>query len=76
VKVSVVVQGLVTRRLSLPAYVLAYRYKHNLYRVVICGQNPKCISGAAPFSTAKIVLTVLGGIASLVLILIVIAASQ
>ncbi len=75
VKVSVVVQGLITRRLSLPAYVLAYRYKHKLYRVVICGQNPKLISGAAPYSMAKIVLVVLGVIAALMLVLGIVAAS-
>ncbi len=76
VHVSVVVQGLITRRLSLPAYVLAYRYKHNLYRVVICGQDPKLIIGTAPYSTAKIVLVAFGVIALLILILGMIAASQ
>ena len=76
VRVSVVVQGLVTRRLSLPAYVLAYRYKHNLYRVVICGQDAKQIIGTAPYSIAKIVLVALGVVAFMIFVLIVIAASQ
>lgn len=75
VKVAVVVQGLITRRLSLPAYVLAYRYNHELYRVVICGQDQRLIVGKAPYSTAKIVLAVLGVIAFLILILGVISAS-
>ena len=57
VKVSVVVEGLVTHRLSLPAYVLAYRYKDQLYRVVICGQNVRYIVGKAPYSAVKIFLT-------------------
>lgn len=74
VKVSVVVQGLVTRRLSLPAYVLAYRYKHKLYRVVICGQNAQLIIGKAPYSTAKIVLCVLG--ACMFVIVVLMAAAS
>ncbi len=74
VNVSVVVQALVTRRLSLPAYVLAYRYKQQLYRVVICGQDRKQIIGTAPYSTAKIVLTIAAGIA-LVLFLLAMFAS-
>jgi len=76
VHVSVVVQGLITRRLSLPAYVLAYRYKHDLYRVVICGQDPRIIIGTAPYSTAKILLVAFGVVALLILILGMIAASQ
>jgi hypothetical protein len=74
VHVSVVVQGLVTRRLSLPAYVLAYRYKRELYRVVICGQDAQRIIGKAPYSTAKIVLAVIA-IAGLLMLLLSLIAS-
>lgn len=63
VKVSVVVQGLVTRRLSLPAYVMAYRYRETLYRVVISGQNTTALLGTAPYSMAKIALAVIGAVA-------------
>lgn len=58
VNVSVVVEGLVTHRLSLPAYVLAYRYKDQLYRVVICGQSVRYVVGNAPYSMAKIFMVV------------------
>jgi hypothetical protein len=58
VNVSIVVEGLVTRRFSLPAYVLAYRYKQELYRVVICGQDARLLIGKAPYSMAKIMLCV------------------
>ena len=74
VKVSAVVQGLVTRRLSLPAYVLAYRYKQQLYRVVICGQDQRLIIGSAPYSTAKIVLTIAAAIAVVLFLLALFAA--
>ncbi|KAA5539428.1 hypothetical protein FYK55_24135 [Roseiconus nitratireducens] len=75
VRVSVVVQGLKTRRLSLPAYVLAYRYKDSTHRVVICGQNTQHLVGSAPYSYAKMVLVVLAAIALAVAVLGVLAAS-
>jgi len=53
VNVSLVLRGLVTHRLSLPAYVLAYRYKKKLYRVVICGQDASLVVGNAPKSLLK-----------------------
>ncbi|MCA9135894.1 MAG: hypothetical protein KDB00_04025 [Planctomycetales bacterium] len=53
VNVAIVLQRLVTRRFSLPAYVLAYRYKNDLYRVVICGQNKRLIIGNSPKSLIK-----------------------
>ena len=74
IKVSAVVQGLITRRLSLPAYVLAYRYKQQLYRVVICGQDSRLMIGSAPYSTAKIVLTIAGVIALAMFLLAMFAA--
>ncbi|MCH5373766.1 MAG: hypothetical protein JJ992_07300 [Planctomycetes bacterium] len=75
VKVSIVVEGLVTRRLSLPAYVLAYRYRNELYRVVICGQDARLLSGTAPYSIAKIASVVVLTIALLLFILMIVTAS-
>jgi hypothetical protein len=40
--------------------VLAYRYRGELYRVVISGQDAGRVCGAAPTSWAKIALLVLG----------------
>ena len=74
--VSVVVRNLVTRRLSFPAYVLAYRYKNRLYRVVICGQNQRLVIGDAPISAAKIVLVVIGAVGILLLLAMLAAASS
>lgn len=74
VNVSTVVESLVTRRLSLPAYVLAYRYKQELYRVVICGQNQNLIVGKAPYSILKITITVAAICAVVLLVFAMFAA--
>jgi hypothetical protein len=76
VNVSVVVRRLVTRRLSFPAYVLAYRYKDSLYRVVICGQDPSRIIGNAPRSWAKIALLIAALIAAFVVFMVIVAAAN
>ena len=62
---SAIPSSLKTRRLAFPAWVLAYRYREELYRVVISRQDPKCVRGKAPFSIAKLFLViglVLGGL--------------
>ncbi len=76
VRVSVVVRKLITRRLSLPAYVLAYRYKNDLYRVVICGQDVRMIVGKAPYSMAKIILVAAAVVGFLLLLLLMVMAVQ
>ena len=55
---------------------MAYRYHDQLYRVVISGQNSQDLTGTAPYSTAKIVLTICGAVALALLFLMVIAAAQ
>lgn len=74
IKVAIVVRRLITRRLSLPAYVLAYRYKQELYRVVICGQDSRVIVGTAPYSMAKVALVVAAAIGVILLVLAAMAA--
>lgn len=76
VNAVVLLRNLVTHRLSFPAWILAYRYKRRLYRVVICGQNASYVSGSAPYSIAKIALTVLSVTGALAAIFGIIAASQ
>jgi hypothetical protein len=61
VHVVALLQGLAARRLSLPAWVLAYRYGGGLYRVVVHGQDPARVLGKAPLSWAK-VLAVAGAL--------------
>jgi hypothetical protein len=74
VRAALVLRRLATRRFAFPSWVLAYRYRGALHRVVISGQNADCLVGSAPFSAAKILAVVCGGIAALALIAIVIAA--
>lgn len=75
VSVSVVLRKLITRRISLPAWVLAYRYKGRLYRMVICGQNASFVTGTAPYSFAKIMLVV-ALVCALGFIVMAVAAAQ
>jgi len=57
VHTSILLRRLVTRRYAFPSYVLAYRYRGELYRIVISGQDDTRILGKAPYAVAKIVLT-------------------
>ncbi len=61
--VAVVLSGLDTRHTALPAYVLAYRYGRKLYRVVVHGQDPRCVLGEKPISWTKVTLTALAVLA-------------
>ncbi len=56
---SMLLRRLATRRVAFPSYVLAYRYRDRLYRLVLSGQDETCLLGSAPWSIAKI-LTVVG----------------
>ena len=57
VHTSILLRRLVTRRCAFPSYVLAYRYRGKLYRIVISGQDDTRILGTAPYAVVKIVLT-------------------
>lgn len=72
--VSVVLRKLITRRISLPAWVLAYRYKGRLYRMVICGQNASFVTGSAPLSIAKIMLVVVCAVTALLAFVAIVMA--
>jgi hypothetical protein len=75
-QVSLVLQNLVTRRLSFPAYVMAYRYKGQLYRLVISGQDKTLLTGNAPYSQAKIAIVTLGVVGLLAIIVLLIGIAQ
>jgi len=75
-QISLVLQNLVTRRLSFPAYVMAYRYKGQLYRLVISGQDKTLLTGNAPYSHLKIAIVTLGAVGILAIILLLFAISQ
>lgn len=69
VHTSILLRGLVTRRLALPAWVLAYRYRDRLHRAVISGQDEGRLLGTAPYSAPKIAAAVLLGVFALVVLL-------
>ncbi len=69
-----VVRSLVTHRVSFPAYILAYRYRGELYRVVVSGQDASCMTGAAPLSWGKIAAVVAGVLALIALVFVIVAA--
>jgi hypothetical protein len=62
VHVAVLLEGLVTRRFLLPAFVLAYRYDGKLFRAIVHGQDAGCVFGDVPKSFWKILLVVVGGL--------------
>lgn len=68
VHTAALLRRLETRRVALPAHVLAYRYRGALYRVVISGQDARCVRGSAPYSAAKIALVVAIALAALLAI--------
>lgn len=72
-KASVLLKRLTTRRLALPSYVLAYRYRGELYRVVVHGQDARCIVGDSPISVWKILLVVGAVLGGLALVLAIVA---
>jgi hypothetical protein len=65
VQVAIRLRGLVNRRFAFPAYVVAYRYRGQLYRTVISGQESTCVFGTAPRSLAKVVLILIAGLLGL-----------
>ncbi|HJM58725.1 MAG: hypothetical protein CMJ98_01335 [Planctomycetes bacterium] len=60
IHVRALLTGLDTRRMAFPAWVMAYRYEHKLFRVVISGQDAQVLMGKAPISWAKIMMIVAG----------------
>ncbi|HEX8539138.1 MAG TPA: zinc ribbon domain-containing protein, partial [Cystobacter sp.] len=73
VHVAVVLSRRETRRYALPAYVLAYRYRREVYRVVVHGQDPAMVLGEAPVSVLKVVLVVLGVLLALALLFLLLS---
>lgn len=56
VAVELLLRGLSSERLLLPTYVLAYRYRSRVYRVLVHGQDPDHVIGEAPRSPWKVAL--------------------
>jgi hypothetical protein len=60
--VELLLRDLATRRLALPAYIVAYRHRGKIFRAVVAGQNSQVI-GEAPLSRAKIAATIAAALA-------------
>jgi hypothetical protein len=69
VRAEVLLRRLSARRMGLPAWVIAYRYRGRLHRFVLSGQDPDRRMGDAPISVAKIVLTMTAGVIALISLL-------
>lgn len=76
VHAAVLLRGLSTRRLAFPAWVLAYRYKGELYRAVVSGQDAGVVMGRAPLSLARILTVVAIGVGVLALVVLVALAAS
>ncbi len=69
IHVACLLEAQTTRRVALPAWVLAYRYRGAPYRAIVHGQRPEVVFGSSPKDWVKIaavvlaVLAVLGAIA-------------
>lgn len=72
--VSSVLRGLRSRRLAIPTYVLAYRYRDTLYRALVHGQNPGTVVGSTPVSWMKVTAVTASIIAVLVLVVVLLAS--
>lgn len=75
VRASALLEGLTTRRLALPVWLLSYRYRDKVYRAVVHGQDAQLVIGSSPLSWAKIALVALGGAAVVGLIIALLAAT-
>ncbi len=61
VHVACLLERQTTKRVALPAWVLAYRYRGSPYRAIVHGQRPEVVFGSSPKDWKKILLLV-GGI--------------
>jgi DNA-directed RNA polymerase subunit RPC12/RpoP len=70
-RVNVHIGGMQGRPLLLPVWILAYRYKNRVYRVLINAQTGK-IAGSAPFSYGKLTAILIGAAAVIATILLIV----
>ena len=61
------------RRVALPAWVLAYRYRDRPYRAIVHGQRSEVVFGTAPRDGRKILGVVLGVLALAALVALLVA---
>ena len=72
-RIATTLRGLEARRVTFPAWVLAYRYRDRLYRTVLSGQDERCLKGEAPYSAARIAAVAAASVAAMIALLAIIA---
>lgn len=65
VHVACLLEAQTTRRVALPAWVLAYRYRGAPYRAIVHGQRAEVVFGSSPKDWVKIAAVVLAVIAAI-----------
>jgi hypothetical protein len=72
VHVACLVERQATRRVALPAWVMAYRYRGTPYRAIVHGQRPEIVFGSSPVDWRKVALLslALSAIAALIVLLV------
>ena len=74
VHVACLLERQTTRRVALPAWVLAYRYRGSAYRAIIHGQRQEVVFGSSPIDWKKVlslvgvILLVVAAIAALIIL--------
>jgi hypothetical protein len=76
VNVSCLLERQTTDRIALPAWVLAYRYRGSPYRAIINGQRADQVFGSSPTDAMKVVMLVAAGLAIIVAIIAIVAATR
>lgn len=74
VHVAVLLRSLHTRRVVLPAYVLSYRYRGEVHRAIVHGQDASVTFGSAPWSYRKIAAVALAVVAVIAVVGLLVAA--
>ncbi|MDA7977320.1 MAG: hypothetical protein MPJ50_00965 [Pirellulales bacterium] len=68
VNVNVRIEGMTSEPVLLPIWIMAYRYKNRVFRLLVNGQTGK-VTGSAPTSVWKVLAAVGAGIAVVLLVL-------
>jgi hypothetical protein len=58
VRVAVMLEHLASRRVAFPAWILAYRYRGELFRAIVHGQDARVVIGTSPISIGKVVAVI------------------
>ena len=59
---ELLLRGVKTNRVSFPVYVLAYRYRNEVHRALICGQDAETVFAVVPLSRFRVAVAILVGI--------------